>query len=160
MSNGFFATQKRLLYMINNPLSFSQHIHQDLSLFVRDALSGLGVSDSQLNDFDSHSTISIDLTDGEPINISLINDRLIVWSVIPLSTEQLFSDARAILSTLTTPFDSVETGSLSLGMCEGGFELKALVNIDALKEKKLGKVLSDFNSVSSSIYQPVMTPTR
>ncbi len=40
--------------MNHSPLSFSQNIHNELSVLVRDALSKLGVPDLLLNDFDSH----------------------------------------------------------------------------------------------------------
>ena len=130
---------------INNPLSFSQNIHQGLSSLVRNALSELGVSDTLLNNFDSHSTIAIEMDSGLSINISLENDRLFVWSFISLSEEQLISNSRSILSTLTSPIESVETGCLSLVKCDGGFELKALMNIDLLKENKFGKLLIDFS---------------
>ncbi|WP_114783418.1 hypothetical protein [Vibrio tetraodonis] len=131
---------------MRDPLSFSQNIHQDLSSLVRAALSGLGVSDNLLNDFDSHSTIAIELDDGLSINISLADERLFVWSFLSVSEEQLLFNSRNILSTLISPVEFVETGSLSLGKSDGGFELKVMVNLDSLKDGKLGEILSSFNN--------------
>ncbi|WCH23628.1 hypothetical protein [Aeromonas salmonicida] len=139
--------------MIHNPLSFSQNIHQDLSSLVRDALSGIGVSHNLLNDFDSHSTISIDLDEGLAINISLIDDRLFFWSLISLSEEKLFYNSRAILSILTSPVEFFETGHITLGQCDGGFELKALISLDALKENKLAQTITCFHSCLVSLFK-------
>jgi type III secretion system chaperone len=139
--------------MISNPLSFSQNIHQDLRSLVRDALSGLGVSDNLLNDFDSHSTIAIELDGGFSINISLVDDRLFVWSFIPLSEEQILSNSRSILSTLISPVECIETGHLTLGQCDGGFELKALINIDSLNRNMLSQIFCDFNHTHTLIHQ-------
>lgn len=137
--------------MIYNPLSFSQNVHQDLGLLVRNALSGLGVSEELLNNFDSHSTIAIDMDTGFSINLSLVDDRLFIWSFLPLSKEILLSNSRSILSALASPVEYVEMGRLVLGECDGGFELKALTNLDALKEDKLGLALTNFNKVINLI---------
>ncbi|MNJ50200.1 hypothetical protein D3C77_454630 [compost metagenome] len=88
---------------------------------------------------------------GFSINISLVDDRLFIWSFLPLSKEILLSNSRSILSALASPVEYVEMGRLVLGECDGGFELKALTNLDALKEDKLGLALTNFNKVINLI---------
>lgn len=125
-------------------LSFSQNIHHELSSLVRDALTELGVSDQLLHGFDSHSTIAIDLNEGLSINISLVDDRLFIWSFIPIGEELLIDNARHIMPVLTTVMEYVETGHLTLGKCNDGFELKALINPSALLENKFSEVIYGF----------------
>ncbi|KMN82993.1 hypothetical protein VK98_05720 [Chromobacterium sp. LK11] len=125
-------------------LSFSQNIHHELSSLVRDALTELSVSDQLLYGFDSHSTIAIDLNEGLSINISLVDDRLFIWSFIPIGEELLIDNARHIMPVLTTVMEYVETGHLTLGKCNDGFELKALINPSALLENKFSEVIYGF----------------
>ncbi|MEY4922477.1 MAG: type secretion system chaperone SpaK [Pseudomonadota bacterium] len=138
--------------MNHSPLSFSQNIHNELSVLVRDALSKLGVPDLLLNDFDSHSTISIDLGEEKSINISVIDDRLFIWSFILMSEELLIDNARSIMPVITTAIDYVETSHLTLGKCNDGFELKALINPLALAENKFSQVINDFYSALKMIH--------
>lgn len=139
---------RRSLESVNySPLSFSQNIHRELSSLVCDALNELGVSDQVLHGFDSHSTITIDMGEGPSINISLVDDRLFVWSFIPMSEDMLIENARGIMPVITAVVEYVETGHLTLGKCSDGFELKALVNPRALVENKLNEVLHRFHGV-------------
>ncbi|MBK5528899.1 hypothetical protein JFT91_15050 [Pseudomonas sp. TH08] len=131
--------------MSHSPLSFSQNIHHELSSLVRDALTDLNVPDHLLHDFDSHSTITIDMNEERSINISLIDDRLLIWSFIPISEELLIDNARRIMPVLTTVMEYVEAGHLTLGKCSDGFELKALVDLRALVENKFSQVIHDFH---------------
>jgi hypothetical protein len=132
--------------MSYSPLSFSQNTHHELSSLVRDALTELGVSVRLLHDFDSHSTIAIDMVEERTINISLVDDRLFIWSFIPISEELLIDNSRSIMPVITTAMEHVETGHLTLGRCNDGFELKALINPLALVENKLSQVINDFHS--------------
>lgn len=134
-----------LKYASYSPLSFSQNIHDELSSLVRDALTELGVSDELLHGFDSHSTIAIDINEEQSINISLVDDRLFIWSFIPISEELLIDNARRIIPVITTAMEYVETGHLTLGKCSDGFELKALINLDALVENKFSEVIHGFH---------------
>ncbi|KAA0944740.1 MULTISPECIES: SPI-1 type III secretion system chaperone SpaK [unclassified Pseudomonas] len=137
---------RSLKFMTYNPLSFSQNIHHELSLLVRDALTELGVPDRLLHDFDSHSTIAIDMNEERSINISLVDDRLFIWSFIPISEELLIDNSKSIIPVITTAMEHIETGHLTLGKCNDGFELKALVNPLALVENKLSQVIYNFHS--------------
>lgn len=128
-----------------SPLSFSQNIHDELSSLVRDALIEQGVSDQLLHDFDSHSTIAIDIGEGKSINISLIDDRLFIWSFISTSEDLLIDNARHIMPVITTAIEYIEAGHLTLGKRSDGFELKALINLNALVENRFGKLIHDFH---------------
>lgn len=140
-----YAWRRTLNSVTYNPLSFSQNIHRELSSLVCDALTELGVSDQLLHGFDSHSTITIDMNEGPSINISLVDDRLFVWSFIPMSEDLLIDNARDIMPVITTGMAHVETGHLMLGKCSDGFELKALVNPRALVEDKFNEILHGFH---------------
>lgn len=138
--------------MFYNPLSFSQNVHQELSLLVRDALTVLRVPDYLLQDFDSHSTIAIDMGEERSINVSLVDDRLFIWSFIPIGEELLIENARLIMPIITSTMDYVEMGHLTLGECNDGFELKALIDPLALVENKLNQIIHDFHGALEVIY--------
>ncbi|MFL7963396.1 hypothetical protein ACEI36_14290 [Pseudomonas kielensis] len=140
------------MVMFYNPLSFSQNVHQELSSLVRDALTVLRVPDYLLQDFDSHSTIAIDMGEERSINVSLVDDRLFIWSFIPMGEELLIENARLIMPVITSAMDYVETGNLTLGKCNDGFELKALIDPLALVENKLNQIIHDFHDALEVIY--------
>lgn len=142
-----YAWRRSLESVSYSPLSFSQNIHRELSSLVCEALTELGVSDQVLHGLDSHSTITIDMDKGPSINISLVDDRLFVWSFIPMSEDMLIENARGIMPVITTVVEYVETGHLTLGKCSDGFELKALINPRALVENKFNEVLHGFHGV-------------
>ena len=137
--------------MLSNPLSFSKNIHQDLSVMVREALTQIGVSRDQLSNFDSHSTITIELENEKMINLSLVEDRLVIWSFISLNKEKLVANSRQILTMMTAPIRYIELGHCALGACDGGYELKALIDLDGLKKNKLRQVINDFYHTLISI---------
>lgn len=112
----------------------------------------LGVSDRLLHDFDSHSTIAIDMDEEWSINISLVDDRLFVWSFIDISEELLIENSRSVIPVITSPMEYVETGHLTLGKCDDGFELKALIDPLAVAGNKLGQVIRDFHGALKVIY--------
>ena len=111
---------------------------------VRGALVQLGVPGHLLDDFDSHSTISIDTKDGAVINISVSDDRLFVWSPIKISEQKLIDNSAVVIPVITSPMRDLETGHLTLGGCDDGFELKGLVNVAALIENRFHEVINDF----------------
>lgn len=139
------AWRRSLKSITYSPLSFSQNIHRELSSLVCDALIELGVSDQLLHGLDSHSTITIDLDEGPSINVSLVDDRLFVWSFVPMGEDLLIDNARSIMPVITTVVECVETGHLTLGKCGDGFELKALINPRALIENKFNEILHGFH---------------
>ena len=139
------------MFITYSPLSFSQNIHHELGSLVRDALIKQGVPDRLLHDFDSHSTIAIEMIEGPAINITLVADRLFIWSFIPISEELLIDHSRSIIPVITTAIEHVETGHLTLGKCNDGFELKALINPLALAENKFSQVIGDFHSALEKI---------
>ncbi|WP_163835617.1 InvB/SpaK family type III secretion system chaperone [Spartinivicinus ruber] len=137
--------------MIHQPLSYSQNVYQDLSIFVREALAKLGTPSEKLEDFNAFSTIQIDLEDNLSINISLQDDRLWLWALLPMSEEQLVSEARTIFPVITEPVEYIETGQLVFGKCENGYELKALINLESLNNNKLKEIIASFHSLLSKI---------
>lgn len=130
--------------MIHSPLSFSQNVRHELRSLVRDALVDLNVPDRLLHDFDGHSTIAINMDDQQSVNISLLGDRLFIWSFIPISEDLLIDDARRIIPVITAVIEYVEAGHLTLGKSGDGFELKALVDVNALVDNKLCQLIYDF----------------
>lgn len=139
--------------MFDQPLSYSQNVYQDLSYFVRDALTKLGTPSDKIEDFNAFSTIQIDLEDNSSINISLQDDRLWLWSLIPMSEEQVVSEARSILPAITEQVEHIETGQLVFGKCDNGYELKALINLESLRENKLKDIISIFHTLLLKIMQ-------
>ncbi len=56
------------------------------------------------------------------------------------------------MPVITTAIDYVETSHLTLGKCNDGFELKALINPLALAENKFSQVINDFYSALKMIH--------
>ncbi|NRD75474.1 hypothetical protein HQQ94_20075 [Shewanella sp. VB17] len=131
--------------MIRNPLSFLQNIDQNISVLVRDALSELGVENELLNNFDLHSTIEIALYDSLPINISLHEDRLLIWSSLSTTEELLITNARLLIGEITKPIDGVEGNGCFLLKIEGSYDLRAVINLDSLKNNQLDNILMQFH---------------
>ncbi|MGL4757648.1 MAG: hypothetical protein ACRCXB_35290 [Aeromonadaceae bacterium] len=138
--------------MISDPLSFSQNIHQDLSNLVRSALSELGVSNDLTNHFDSHSTISIDLDEGSSINISLIEDRIYIWSFLNVSEEQLIMRSHLVIPSISNHIPCAEGGGCTLLKVNDGYELRMHVSIKALQGGLLSKAILSFYQVSINLH--------
>ncbi|NOH73462.1 hypothetical protein F0225_19330 [Vibrio pectenicida] len=138
--------------MIHNPRSFYHNIHKDLRLIVHEALAKLKFPAHIINEFDSHSTICISLTQPSDINISISDDKLLIWSNIVATEEELIGKCRLIIPAITTPFPYSEGGSCQLLKVEGGYELHSNIRIKVLQDGLLDEALIDFHKVLIQFY--------
>lgn len=117
-----------------NHLSFSAQQNLALPELVQEAVIRLGFPKDRFNSLSPHDTIVIRLHELPDMMLSVQEDRLWIWSLLPVVSENRLTDMAAeLLSILLIPVVGVETGQLVMGMSENGCELKALVNLDYLK---------------------------
>lgn len=116
-----------------DPLSFTQTANTSLADLLREALLRLKCPAEKLYGFDQFPTITITLENLPAINISVLDERLWVWSALTgMSQNQIIMRGGEVLLLLSDAMDGVETGQLILGLSEQGAELKALVNPSCL----------------------------
>lgn len=117
-----------------NPLSFSSQISPRLDQIVVEMAAQLGLPVDRIRSIEQESSIALQVQDLPDVLLSVADDRLWIWSLLPVRDEnQLFSHAAEILEILIEPVDGVETGQLTLGNGENGYELKALIKLEELK---------------------------
>ncbi|MDR9865960.1 invasion protein B family protein [Pseudomonas baetica] len=115
---------------------FTKDLPHGLDELVIEMLTKMGLPSETVRNLDAHSTIAIQIHDMPDVMLSLINNRLWLWSLLPGLTEsRLLDEAAAVLSFITTPVEGVEGGQLTLGMGEQGYELKAMVDLDQLQKE-------------------------
>ncbi|WP_341664553.1 hypothetical protein [Vibrio sp.] len=139
-------------HMIHNQHSFYNNIHKDLKLIVREALAKLKFPASIINEFDSHSTICISLAQPPDINISIEDGRLIIWSSIVATEEELIEKYRLIIPAITTPSPYSEGGSCQLLKVDGGYELRSNIRIKVLQDSLLDEALIEFHRILIQFY--------
>ncbi|AOZ52136.1 hypothetical protein [Chromobacterium vaccinii] len=117
-----------------NPISFSNQIHQGIDRIVLEMAMQIGLPPDQIKPIGQASSIALKVQGLPDVMLSVAEDRLWIWSLLPIHDERsLMLHASEALSILTTAIEGVETGQLTLGMSEHGYELKALVELDLLK---------------------------
>ncbi|MEN2428848.1 hypothetical protein [Chromobacterium vaccinii] len=129
-----------------NPLSFSSHAVVSLGDLVYQVLSQMGMGERLLKEFNQHSTIVLKFNEALDISISVSDDRLWVWSVLQeVDRSTIYKKAIEILSVISESVENVETGQLTWGESDQGYEIKALVNLKCLsQEGGFKKLIEDF----------------
>ncbi|AVG16928.1 hypothetical protein CFN79_14305 [Chromobacterium vaccinii] len=136
-----------------NPLSLSNHVGNRLSDLLCNAVVQLGLPREQLSPLDQQATLVVEFQDLPDVMLSQLNDRLWIWSTLPNLTEsKLSAMASQALAVLCEPVEDIESGQLTLGRGENGFELKGLINIECLaQERGLLPALTGFRAQLDSI---------
>ncbi|WP_080429274.1 hypothetical protein [Burkholderia ubonensis] len=113
---------------------------------VHEALIKLGFPSSQISMLDSYDAISIHVENLPDVMFSNADDRLWIWSLLPhLSEARLLDHAKEVMQVITTAIEGVESGQPTFGMGEGGYELKAAINISKMTDADdLLNILRDF----------------
>lgn len=128
-----------------NALSLSENIAISLEDLVRQALISIGCSQNKLRGLDSYSTIVVEMKDTPDLMISVVNDRLWIWSALSSICEECMEDAASkVLVLLTEGMDGVETGQLILAKADQGYELKGLVDVEWARQEGLETVIESF----------------
>jgi hypothetical protein len=117
-----------------NPLAFSQRARHGINEIATRLLLSLGLPQESVRDLNAHSTIAVKIHGLPDVMLSLLDDRLWMWSELPaVSQAHLMHHAAAVLTILTTLIDGVEGGQPTLAAAEHGYEWRALVNLDHLQ---------------------------
>lgn len=138
-----------------NVMSFTGRSHRTLDAIVREMAAQLGLSPTQLEGLDGHGTIAFQVHDLPDVMLTVQDDRLWMWSLLPIPHETWLQDrAAAVLPILTMAVEGVESGQPTLGIGEHGYEWKALVNMDQLnRDDGLLAVFQGFTVQLSRLFQ-------
>jgi hypothetical protein len=100
----------------------------DVAEVLRHSLDKMGYTGSKF-EFDAHSTIEIELENIPSLFISVINERVWLWSRLTwMGSNTLTTWGGELLLELQEALPSVVTGQPILGHGEDGYELKALID--------------------------------
>ncbi|NHR04342.1 hypothetical protein HA052_03945 [Chromobacterium haemolyticum] len=117
-----------------NPLSFSHQISLRLDQVIVEVAAQFGLPANQIQSIEQENSIALQVHNLPDVLLSVSDDRLWIWSLLPIHDEnQLLSHAAEVLAILIDPVEGVETGQLTLGNGENGYELKALINLEQLQ---------------------------
>lgn len=109
--------------------------HLDIAVLLREALVHSGCTDKQLGNFDSHSTIEMQMKDMPNINVGEVDGEVWVWAeVMEFGPAQLNHCAVDLLPFLLQGCPWSRSGQLHLCTVEGHLELRLMSNEQALDD--------------------------
>lgn len=107
--------------------------HRNLAELVKAALVLSGCSVGQVGDFDSHSTIELEMTGLPAINISTVDDDVWLWSSVAQASPGLYRQcSQSLLQFLFTGCAHARTGQLQLFDVQGRLEVRLMLGDGAL----------------------------
>ncbi|TFZ49377.1 type III secretion apparatus InvB [Serratia proteamaculans] len=117
----------------------------NIAEFLHRTLSSMGY-EGQRFEFDANSTIEITLKNIPSLFISVINERIWLWSRLSwMNSNTLVDRGSELWFELQEALPSVVTGQPVLGRGCDGYELKALMDENCFQqEKELEKLLESF----------------
>lgn len=120
----------------------------DIVSLVREALVESGCDESLLDDFDAHSTISLDFEKSPSLLISMVDDNVWIWSKICEAHETILRhSASTILEKIMGGCRFSMTGQLQLTQNDGYLELRGMVHPDYLESsQRFADALDEFFS--------------
>jgi len=120
----------------------------DIVSLVRVALIESGCDESLLEDFDAHSTISLDFENSPSLLISMVDDSVWIWSKICEAHDTLLHhSASAILEKIMSGCQFSITGQLQLTQNDGYLELRGMVHPGYLESsQRFADALDEFFS--------------
>lgn len=117
-----------------DPLSYSENVHVGVNDIAAHLFASMGLPSEDVAALDAHSTIALRLEALPEVMLSVMDDRLWLWSLLPsLDEDALLEHAAQLMPILLTPLPGVEGGHATLGLGENGFEFKALVRLSQLQ---------------------------
>ncbi|MFM2591324.1 hypothetical protein [Vibrio sp. TBV020] len=142
--------------MYDNPLSFLSDSHKSLAYLVKEALSSLGCEDSYLKKLDSFSTITLDFTNANSINLSIEEERLCIWSHFNQDLSSLTLNSKRVLELISNPIDGIEMNLPVLGTSDNRVYIKALINVDILEDRhRFAKTIDNFYTLIKHISEMI-----
>lgn len=120
----------------------------DIASLLRNALKASGCDESLLDDFDGHSTISLDFDQSPSILISVVDEHVWIWSRLCESTNAII-DYRGsdLLKMLISGSEFSITGQYQVAINDGYLELRGLIDPKYLEVENgalFANVLDDF----------------
>lgn len=120
-------------------------MHFDLHELVRESLRSNGCDESLLNDFDGHSTISLDFRDAPSILIAEYEGSVIIWSrIAEFNQHTLEQSAASILNIIMEGAAFSVSGQCHLDESEGYLIIKSILKTTALNKDDFSAALEDF----------------
>lgn len=103
-------------------------MHYDISEQLKNSLSNMGFPPDKCQ-FDAHSTIEISLENMPSLYLSVISDRIWLWTALTwMDSSTLSVWGCELWEELQQALDWIITGQPVLGLGDNGYELKALVD--------------------------------
>lgn len=117
----------------------------NIAEILRRSLENMGYAGEHF-EFDAHSTIEIELENLPSLFISVIDERVWLWSRLTwMSIDTLTTWGGELLLELQEALPSVVTGQPVLGHAEEGYELKALIDESCFQQETgLEELLESF----------------
>ncbi|MBG5949220.1 MULTISPECIES: InvB/SpaK family type III secretion system chaperone [Proteus] len=130
----------------------------DLASLIMDAMNVIGRNDlfSEGKSVDNHSTITISLGDMPDINLLVVDEVPMVWSVLGEYNENLLSQCSAplLLTSINNQTESFYPGQPALVKVESELELRASFMPIALQNgESMAKAIDEYFQMMNTIHQ-------
>lgn len=130
----------------------------DLANLIMDAMNVIGRNDlfSEGKSVDNHSTITISLGDMPDINLLVVDEVPMIWSVLGEYNENLLSQTSTslLLNSINNQTESFYPGQPALVKVESELELRASFMPIALQNgESMAKAIDEYFQVMNSIHQ-------
>ncbi|WP_100158983.1 InvB/SpaK family type III secretion system chaperone [Proteus columbae] len=130
----------------------------DLASLIMDAMNVIGRNDlfSEGKSVDNHSTITISLGDMPDINLLVVDEVPMIWSVLGEYNENLLSQTSSslLLTSINNQTESFYPGQPALVKVESELELRASFMPIALQNgESMAKAIDEYFQMMNSIHQ-------
>ncbi|HEJ9486420.1 MULTISPECIES: type III secretion protein [Proteus] len=130
----------------------------DLASLIMDAMNVIGRNDlfSEGKSVDNHSTITISLGDMPDINLLVVDEVPMIWSVLGEYNENLLSQTSTslLLNNINNQTESFYPGQPALVKVESELELRASFMPIALQNgESMAKAIDEYFQMMNSIHQ-------
>lgn len=130
----------------------------DLARLIMDAMNVIGRSDlfSEGKSVDNHSTITISLGDMPDINLLVVDEVPMIWSVLGEYDENLLSQCSTplLLNNVNNQTESFYPGQPALVKVESELELRASFMPSALQNgESMAKAIDEYFQMMNSVHQ-------
>ncbi|MBG3131095.1 type III secretion protein [Proteus mirabilis] len=130
----------------------------DLASLIMDAMNVIGRNDlfSEGKSVDNHSTITISLGDMPDINLLVVDEVPMIWSVLGEYDENLLSQCSTslLLTSINNQMESFYPGQPALVKVESELELRASFMPIALQNgESMAKAIDEYFQMMNSVHQ-------
>lgn len=130
----------------------------DLASLIMDSMNVIGRNDlfSEGKSVDNHSTITISLGDMPDINLLVVDEVPMIWSVLGEYNENLLSQCSTslLLTSINNQMESFYPGQPALVKVESELELRASFMPIALQNgESMAKAIDEYFQMMNSVHQ-------